>query len=101
MADRSSSKEDRQAVGARLRETAKAVGLTSDQVAERLGVQGGSVRGWWVGRNEPSFSRLKQYAEMVGVTTGYLLFGVDRAMGPSGTLQERRKGHKKTTGADG
>lgn len=90
MTQRSSSPEERKAVGGRLRETAKAAGYTSDEIAEKLGVQGGSVRGWWVGRNEPSLSRLQQYAELVKVSTGYLLFGVEAAMGPSGTLQEWR-----------
>ena len=90
MTQRSSTPGERKAVGARLRDTAKAAGLTSDEIAEKLGVQGGSVRGWWVGRNEPSFTRLRKYAELVGVSTGYLLFGVDREMGPSGTLQEWR-----------
>lgn len=87
---RSSTPEERRAVGARLRDTARAANLTSDQIAEALGVQGGSVRGWWVGRNEPSLGRLQQYAELVKVSPSYLLFGVEREMGASGTVQEVR-----------
>lgn len=77
-------------MGERLRTTAKAAGFTSDSMAERLGIQGGSVRGWWSGRNEPSFARLKAYSDAVGVSISYLVFGSERPMGPVGTLQEWR-----------
>lgn len=87
-----STPEERQALGERLRETARAAGLTSDQIAERLGVQGGSVRGWWVGRNEPSVRRLKQYADLVGVSAGYLMFGQEEERDlPEGLRQWRRQ----------
>lgn len=87
---RSSTPDERRAMGERLRNTAKAAGFTSDSMAERLGIQGGSVRGWWSGRNEPSFARLKAYSEAVGVSISFLVFGSERPMGPVGTLQEWR-----------
>jgi transcriptional regulator with XRE-family HTH domain len=77
-------------MGERLRETARQVGLTSDAIAEKLGVQGGSVRGWWRGRNEPAFEKLKAYADLVGVSISYLMFGSEKPMGPAGTLREWR-----------
>lgn len=87
---RTSTPDERRALGERLRTTAKAAGFTSDSMAERLGIQGGSVRGWWSGRNEPSFARLKAYSDAVGVSISYLVFGSERPMGPVGTLQEWR-----------
>lgn len=78
-------------MGSRLRDTAQAAGYTSDSIAEALGVQGGSVRGWWVGRNEPSLERLKRYATLVGRSPGYLLYGEERPIEASETLQAWRE----------
>ncbi|HEY9015478.1 MAG TPA: helix-turn-helix transcriptional regulator, partial [Gemmatimonadales bacterium] len=90
MRHRSTTLEERKALGERLRQTAQAAGFTSDSIAERLGIQGGSVRGWWVGRNAPSFARLRQYADLVKVSVSYLLTGSQSPMGSHGTLQEWR-----------
>lgn len=78
-------------LGARLRDAAQAAGYTSDSIAEALAVQGGSVRGWWVGRNEPSLERLKKYAQLVGRSPGFLLYGEERPLEPSETLQAWRE----------
>lgn len=69
---RGSDPEYKKALGRRLREAAQSAGLSSDAVAERLGVQGGSVRGWWVGRTEPSNERLEAYAAMVNQSVAEL-----------------------------
>jgi transcriptional regulator with XRE-family HTH domain len=88
---RSSRLEERRALGSRLRDAAQAAGYTSDSMAEALGVQGGSVRGWWVGRNEPSLERLKQYAALVRRSPGFLLYGEERPIEPPETLKAWRE----------
>jgi transcriptional regulator with XRE-family HTH domain len=73
--------------GDRLKKAAKKAGFTSDQIGELLGVEGGTVRGWWRGASEPSIDMLTHYARLTLVSVSYLIEG-DRPMGPSGTLQE-------------
>jgi transcriptional regulator with XRE-family HTH domain len=73
--------------GERLKKAAKKAGFTSDQIGELLGVEGGTVRGWWRGASEPSIDMLTHYARLTLVSVSYLIEG-DRPMGPSGTLQE-------------
>lgn len=62
-------------VGRRLKETAKRRGLTSGAVGEALGVEDGTVRGWWRGYSEPSYEKLVAYADLVGSSVSYLLTG--------------------------
>lgn len=63
--------------GKRLKAAAKAKGLTSERIGEQLGVEGGTVRGWWRAYSEPDIGRLRLYAEVCGVSLDYLVTGTD------------------------
>lgn len=57
------------------------IGFTSDSIGEIVGVEGGTVRGWWRGLNVPSPEFLKRYAEGVGRTVEWLLYGNGAGVG--------------------
>ena len=82
--------KDRLERGQRLKKAAKAVGFTSDTIGERVGKEGGTVRGWWRGYSEPDADTLALYAAACRVSIDYLVAGSERAMGPSGSLAEWR-----------
>ena len=77
---------EKKAVGRRLREAAQRAGLTSDQLAERLGYSGGGVRGWWIGKTSPPLDVLQRYAEIVGVSLPFLVSGEESANGTAEAL---------------
>lgn len=60
-----------------MKSLAKAAGYTSASLGELLGVEDGTVRGWWRGLNEPGVDMLNAYALRVGVSLGYLVNGTD------------------------
>lgn len=61
----------------RLKETAKATGLSAERIAATLGKTPGAVRHWWSARNEPSFDDLEAYGRLVERSAYYLLTGQD------------------------
>ena len=62
----------------RLREARRAVGLTQQQVAERLGSSRRAVVEWEGGQRRPHVA-LPKLAELYGVSTSYLLDGAEPA----------------------
>lgn len=59
----------------RLRYAAGRAQLTSEVLAERLGVTGGAVRRWWTGTNEPKLATLLSYARAVPCSVFWLVTG--------------------------
>jgi transcriptional regulator with XRE-family HTH domain len=88
MNDKDERKEFKRQLGDRMRSAARTGGWTSDRLAEAMDVEGGTVRGWWVGRTEPSVGKLTRYAELVKVSVEWLLHGDERPMGASGLFIE-------------
>lgn len=76
-------------MGTRLKRVAKAAGFTSAAIGDRVGVEGGTVRGWWRGYSEPDAEKLRRYATACRVSVDYLV-GNDEPLPPAGTLQEWR-----------
>lgn len=50
-------------------------GYTSSGIGEVVGVKDGTVRVWWSGLNQPNAQRIRKYAQAVGKTVSYLLYG--------------------------
>lgn len=63
----------------RLTQLRKELGLTQEQLAEKLGMgyTRTAISAWEVGRNEPSNSDTVKIAEFFGVSTDYLLGKTD------------------------
>jgi transcriptional regulator with XRE-family HTH domain len=62
-------------LGDRLRKSAQQAGLSSDSIAEALGITGAAVRKWWLGDNEPSVGMLQRYADICEVSPYWLMTG--------------------------
>jgi transcriptional regulator with XRE-family HTH domain len=62
----------------RLREARRGVGLTQQQVADKLGASRRAVSEWELGQRRPH-SKLPELAKLYGVSTSYLLEGVESA----------------------
>jgi transcriptional regulator with XRE-family HTH domain len=62
----------------RLRSSASKAGLTSTDLAEKLGVSASTIRAWWAGRNLPSPLLLERYADEVDQFPADLLLGSSR-----------------------
>ena len=60
--------------GKRMREAMDQSGLTSGQVAYRMGVSDGTVRGWTTGRRGIGPEELVKFAEIVGYPVEYFLY---------------------------
>ncbi len=56
-----------------LRQTRQAQGMTQQELAERLFVSRQTVSSWETGRNLPNLETLARLAELLGVSTDYLL----------------------------
>lgn len=84
------ARKQRSPLGQRMKWGAEQVGLTSEVIAERLGVGASTVRGWWTGHSEPAVEMLRQYAALTLVSVDYLVSGSDQTMGSSGSLAEWR-----------
>jgi transcriptional regulator with XRE-family HTH domain len=69
------AKASKTPLGARLKETAQAAGLTAEEMAERLGTSPAAVWAWWSGRNEPALEMLVNYSRTVNRTLTYLATG--------------------------
>jgi transcriptional regulator with XRE-family HTH domain len=83
-------------LAARLRGTARAANLTSEDLAHRLEVKASTVRAWWSGRNQPPAGKLRAYAEAVGTRVSYLLTGGPdfEALSPEEEREQSRVGLK-------
>lgn len=63
------------AVGKRIAEARNKVGLSQAALAGKVGVTLGAIGQYEIGRNLPRLKRLEAIAEVLGVTTGWLLTG--------------------------
>ncbi len=66
-------------LGARLRLARLQAGLTTAELARRLGVARETVSAWEHGRQEPKASYLRAIAEVTGSSADWILFGATRA----------------------
>jgi transcriptional regulator with XRE-family HTH domain len=65
------------AVGRRLAAARRARGLTQAQVAGRVGVKARAVWSWEHGEFAPTADRLPKLAKLYGITTRFLLYGIE------------------------
>ena len=91
-----------QTMGKRIMENRKRLGLTQDQLAERLGVTAQAVSKWENDQSCPDIAMLPQLADIFGISTDALL-GREKAepkvtvvTGPE-TEEEEQKGHWQFT----
>ena len=70
---------DQKKVGAFLKQLRTQVGMTQEQLAERLGVNSRSVSRWETGRTMPDFALLIELGRLYGVTVDELLDGSRKA----------------------
>lgn len=76
--------ERNQAIGERLKRRREELGLTQEELAQQISsitVTGNVLSRWERGRNRPSSVYLEELAQIMGVSTGYLLFGTDSQPG--------------------
>ena len=59
--------------GKRMREAMDIVGLSSGQVAVRMGVTGGAVRGWTTGRRKIGLEEIERFATVVGLPVEFFM----------------------------
>ena len=64
-----------QTLGKRISSHRKKLGMTQDQLAEKLGVTAQAVSKWENDQSCPDIAMLPKLAEIFGVTTDYLLTG--------------------------
>lgn len=72
---------DRDTVGGRISRAREASGLSTKDVAWRLGVETASVKGWESDRAQPGSHRLATLAGLLQVSLSWILHGV--GIGPS------------------
>jgi transcriptional regulator with XRE-family HTH domain len=53
------------------------IGLTQEQLGEKLGFDHAAISQWETGKREPDYSTLKKLAEFFGVSTDFLLYGAE------------------------
>lgn len=70
---------DSDTLGGRLSRARDAVGMSSAQLARRLGVKSATIQAWESDRSEPRANRLTMLAGFLGVTPTWLLYGVGNA----------------------
>jgi transcriptional regulator with XRE-family HTH domain len=63
----------RQGFGERLDKAMKASGLTQQAIAERLGISSGAITRWRQGKMSPRLPEVPPLAQLLRVTTDYLL----------------------------
>lgn len=64
-------------VGKRIRHRRWMVGMTQQQLAERVGIKFQQIQKYETGMNRVSASRLWDVAEVLGVTIGFFFEGID------------------------
>lgn len=62
-------------MGGRIVSAREAAGMTSAELARRLGVKASTLRNWETDRAEPRANRLTMLAGLIGVSPGWLLAG--------------------------
>ncbi len=62
-------------IGARIVAARENVGLTTPQLARRLGIKAQTLLAWETGQTEPRANRLAMLAGLLGVSPGWLLTG--------------------------
>ncbi len=72
------------ALGERIREARKRVGMSQELLAERMEVSRQAVAKWESDRSAPSAERLFRLAEVLGTTTQFLLWGDTETADPAG-----------------
>ena len=53
------------------------IGMTKQEFYEKSGISSGSFSQWNTGKHAPSIKKVHRAASVIGVTTEYLLYGVD------------------------
>ncbi len=62
-------------IGGRLSRAREAAGLTTAQLAQRIGVKTSTVRAWENDQSEPRANRLNTLAGILGVSLSWLVYG--------------------------
>ena len=70
---------DSDTLGGRLSRARDATGLTSAQLARRLGVQSSTIQAWESDRSQPRASRISMLAGVLNVSLSWLLHGIGTA----------------------
>lgn len=74
-----SENPDLDTLGGRLSRARDAVGMTTAQLARRLGVQTSTLQAWESDRSQPRANRLSMLAGVLNVSLSWLLYGVGTA----------------------
>lgn len=90
-----SSPSDHGTLAERIIKARKAIGLTTAELAQRLGVRTATLAAWEAGRSEPRTNRLIMLAGLLSVSPTWLLCG--RGTAPSETAGEHDVSALKTT----
>ena len=53
------------------------IGMTKQEFYEKSGISSGSFSQWNTGKHAPSIKKIQRAASVIGLTTEYLLYGVD------------------------
>lgn len=69
-------------IAANLKQLRKELGLTQEQMAQKLHVTRQTVSAWERGQAQPSLDTLKQIAQALGVKEERLLYGAEKARPP-------------------
>lgn len=79
---------DADTLGGRLSRARDAAGMSSAQLARRIGVKSSTMQAWESDRSEPRANRLTMLAGFLGVTPTWLLCGVGNGREDAGEADE-------------
>jgi len=74
-----SGSPDLDTMGGRLSRARDAIGLSTAQLARRLGVQTATIQAWETDRSQPRANRLSMLAGVLNISPSWLLYGVGTA----------------------
>lgn len=74
-----SNSPDSDTLGGRISRAREGLGLSTAQLARRLGVKTNTVQAWETDRSEPRANRIIMLAGMIGVSPAWLLTGIGDA----------------------
>ncbi|MGY6710255.1 MAG: helix-turn-helix domain-containing protein [Rhizobiaceae bacterium] len=74
-----SGSPDLDTMGGRLSRARDAIGLSTAQLARRLGVQTATIQAWESDRSQPRANRLSMLAGVLNISPSWLLYGVGTA----------------------
>lgn len=74
-----SGSPDLDTMGGRLSRARDALGLSTAQLARRLGVQTATIQAWETDRSQPRANRLSMLAGVLNISPSWLLYGVGTA----------------------